>query len=125
MFAGIAADRWFGDDPQIAEQDLAVQDHAASQPATVRVVFHILAGAGALLVDSWAAMVRTIDSMLAAVLLMRLLVRVGIRRLAGVSNFVLIIIAACRHYGRRSEPADHTSLLIRRDLVSMGNCLLV
>ena len=39
-----------------------------------------------------------------------------------IPAFVLSIIAVCRHYGYRSEPDDHASLIIRRHLVSMGSC---
>ena len=62
-------------------------------------------------------MVRAIDSVLAAVPLMRLLVRTGIRRRPR-AEASLVIIAAWRRYGRRSEPDDHASLPIRRHLVS-------
>lgn len=39
-----------------------------------------------------------------------------------IRAFALIIIAVYRHYGHRSEPDDHASLLTRRHLVSMGSC---
>jgi len=69
-------------------------------------------------------MIRVIDSVLTALLLMRLLVRAGLRRRISAISFVLGIVAVCRHYGHRSEPDDHASLLICRRLVSMGSCLL-
>ncbi len=45
-------------------------------------------------------------------------------RSLGTLAFVLAILAVCRRYGRRSEPDDHASLIIRRRLVSMGSCVL-
>ena len=51
----------------------------------------------------------------------RALSRVTVRA-PNVRSFVLVIIAACRHYGRRSEPDHFASLLIRRHLVPVGSC---
>jgi hypothetical protein len=51
----------------------------------------------------------------------RILARV-IGCLPVIRAFGLVIIAVCRHYGHRSEPDDHVSLLTRRHLVSIGNC---
>lgn len=42
----------------------------------------------------------------------------------GVSAFFRAVLAACRRYGRRSEPDDHVSLCTRQTLVSMGSCAL-
>jgi hypothetical protein len=123
-FVGVAANRWIDDDLDAACQELAVRDGAVSSPATARIIVHIPAGAGSLLVDSWAGMLRAIDTVLTTMLLMRLLVRVGVRRRAGVDSFLLILIATCRRYGRRSEPDDHASLFIRRQPMSMGSFTL-
>ena len=37
-----------------------------------------------------------------------------------VPPFVLIILAACRRYGHRSEPDDHAVLLLRRYPTTSG-----
>ena len=124
VFVGLAATPWFGSDPQNAEQRLADRKAATSPRTPGRVVFHVPAQSGVLLVDSWAGMVRVIDSVLAALLLMRLVVHAGIRSCIGIGNFILIIIAACRRYGRRTEPHDHAPLFIRRQLMSMGSFTL-
>jgi hypothetical protein len=50
-----------------------------------------------------------------------ILARLG--RSPGTLAFFLIVLAACRRYGHRSEPDDHASLVIRRQLVSMGSLL--
>ena len=125
LFAGIAAGASFGVDPRVARQQPANTDAVAFPPAVARVAFRVPPGVGSLLVDSWAAMVRAIDSVLTAELLMRLVVCAGIRCRARANSFVLVVIAACRRYGRRSEPDDYASLLSGQNLVSMGSCLLV
>jgi hypothetical protein len=123
-FAGITAETSFGGGgAQAATEALAVWDPEPPAPAPSQVIFHVPVGAGALLVDSWAAMVRVIDSVLAALRLMRLRVRTGLGRRFKIVAFVLAILAACRHYGHRAEPDDHASLFIRRHLMSMGGCL--
>jgi hypothetical protein len=125
LFAGIAAGASFGVDPRAAGQQPANTNAVAFPPAVARVAFRVPTGVGPLLVDSWAAMVRAIDRVLTAELLMRLVVCAGIRCRARANSFVLVVIAACRRYGRRSEPDDYASLLSGRNLVSMGSCLLV
>jgi hypothetical protein len=125
LFVGMAADTWFGADPRVAGRELANTGAVAFRPAVARVVFRVPTGVGSMLVDSWAAMVRAIDSVLAAEFLMRLVVYAGIRCRARARSFALIIIAACQRYGRRSEPDDYASLLSGRNLVSTGSCLLV
>lgn len=124
-FVGATTGIWFGfdDGSHPAGQALSIRNLEASRPAPSRVVFHIPVGTGALLVDGWAAMMRVIDSVLAAVLLMRLLVRAGLQHGLNGLGFVLVILATCRHYGHRSEPDDHASLLIHRLLVSIGSGL--
>lgn len=97
----MAADTWFGADRQVAGQKLTNTGAVAFRPAVARVVFRVPTGVGSMLVDSWAAMVRAIDSVLTAELLMRLVVYAGIRCRARASSFALIIIAACqRHIAR-------------------------
>lgn len=125
-FAGLAVETWsgHGDASQTADHALSVRNLKARRPVLSRVIFHVPVGTGALLVEGWAAMVRAIDSVLALMLLMRLLVRVGLRHRSNATGSVLIILATCRRYGRRSEPDDHASLPIRRYLVSVGSRLL-
>jgi hypothetical protein len=125
LFVGMTADAWFGVNLRVAGQQPASTDAVAFRPAVARVAFRVPTGVGSLLVDSWAAMVRAIDSVLTAELLMRLVVCAGIRCRARANRFVLVVIAACRRYGRGSEPDDYASLLSGRNLVSMGSCLLV
>lgn len=50
-----------------------------------------------------------------------ILARLG--RSLGTLAFFLVVLAACRRYGHRSEPDDHASLSIRRQLVSVGSLL--
>jgi hypothetical protein len=111
--------------------DAPVRNPGPARIAPLRVFYHLSVGAGSLIIDSWAAMVRVIDSwaamvrvidsVLAAMRLMRLLVRTCLSYRLNALAFVLVMLAACRHYGHRSEPDDHASLPIRRKLVSMGN----
>jgi hypothetical protein len=119
-FAGVTAETSLGTCDGIQATTQALADR---KPAPSRVIFHVPVGAGALLADSWAAMVRVIDSVLAALRLMRLRVRTSLGRRFKVAAFVLAILAACRHYGHRAEPDDHASLFIRRHLTSMGSRL--
>jgi hypothetical protein len=88
-----------------------------------RLCYRLTTGNLSLLADSFAAVVRLLDRVIGALLLMRMLVRTGLSHRAYARAFVLLILAACRRYGRRSEPDDHASLLIRRHLVLMGSCL--
>jgi hypothetical protein len=124
-FAGMIAQTWLdlGDGTQAtATPTPSVRNPDPARSAPPSVVYYLSVGAGSLIIDSWAAIVRVIDSVLAAMRLMRLLVRAGLRYGLNALTFVLVILAACRHYGHRSEPDDHASLLIRRNLVSMGSC---
>lgn len=79
-----------------------------------RVLMHMLEGL--------LAMVRLFDLQLSSLRHERSLIVA--RRGPGIyaAAFVLRIIAVCRHYGHRSEPDDHASLIICRHLVSMGSC---
>ena len=124
-FAGMTARTWCGAGPHTAGQELASTDALASRQAVARVVFRAPTGVGSLLVHSWAAMVRAVDSVLTAELLMRLAVRAGLRCRARARSFVLISIAVCQRCGRRSEPDDYASLLSGRNLTSAGSRLLV
>jgi hypothetical protein len=67
-------------------------------------------------------MVRLFDRAIEAVCVIRLIVRSGLRHRPNTLAFALIILATCRHYGHRSEPDDHASLLNRRHLVIRGSC---
>jgi hypothetical protein len=124
-FAGMMAQTWLdsGDGTQAtATPTLSVRNPDPARSAPPSVIYHLSVGAASLIIDSWAAIVRVIDSVLAAMRLMRLLVRAGLGYGLNALTFVLVMLAACRHYGHRSEPDDHASLLIRRNLVSMGSC---
>jgi hypothetical protein len=95
---------------------------ARTAPPRVRVLYCLPVSADSAIIDSWASIVRLLDRVLAALHLMRMRVRVGIRHHPNALTFVLVMLAACRHYAKRSEPDDHASLVIRRHLVSMGSC---
>ena len=94
---------------------------ARSEPP--RISYRLTTGNWSLLADSFVEVVRLFDRVIGTLLLMRMLVRTGLSHRANARAFVLLILAACRRSGRRSEPDDHPSLLIRRHLVSMGSCL--
>jgi hypothetical protein len=123
-FAGMRAQRrlGFGDGAQATSAPTpSVRNPVSARIAPLRVSYLLSVGARSLIIDSWAAMVRVIDSVLAAMRLMRLLVRACLSYRLNALAFVLVMLAVCRHYGHRSEPDDHASLLIRRKLVSMGS----
>jgi hypothetical protein len=124
-FAGMIPQAW----PELGEGALAtamptlsVRKADLAPIASPRVIYRLSVGAGSLIIDSWAAMVRVIDSVLVAMRLMRVLLRACLGHRLALA-FFLVVLAACRHYGHRSEPDDHFSLLFRRNLVSMGSCL--
>ena len=125
-FAGLPTDTWAapGHASPSVNPAFPIGGLAASLPAPAQVVIHLHVGTRTLLVDGWAAMVRVIDSVLMLLRLMRLLVHSGLRCRANIGSFVLVILAACRRYGRRSEPDDHASLFTRQKLVSMGSYAL-
>jgi hypothetical protein len=124
-FAGMRAQRrlGLGDGAQAREVhvDALGPYPGAARITPLHVIYLLSIGAGSLIIDSWAAMVRVTDSVLAAMRLIRLLVRACLSYRVNALAFVLVMLAACRHYGHRSEPDDHASLLIRRNLVSMGS----
>ena len=74
------------------------------------------------IMDVLRRMVCKVDGAIGAMRLIRLAVRNGLRRRPNVLAFVLIILAACRHYGHRSESDRNSFLLKRRLLVSIGSC---
>lgn len=123
-FAEMRAQTWLrsGDRAQATSTPTtSVRNPGPARIAPLRVFYHLSVGAGSLIIDSWAAIVRVIDSVLAAMRLMRLLVRACLSYRLNALAFVLVMLAVCRHYGHRSEPDDHASLLIHRKLVSMGS----
>jgi hypothetical protein len=73
-----------------------------------------------LIADLAAALVRMVDNMLAAmhVTLARLVA--ALARDPNLLALVLVILAVCRRYGRRSEPDDHAVLPMRRYPTSWG-----
>jgi hypothetical protein len=124
-FAGMIAQTWhdLGDGTQATgKPTLSVRNPVPARSAPPSVIYHLSVGAGSLIIDSLAAVVRVIDSVLAAMHHMRLLVRAGLGYGQNALTFALVMLAARRHYGHRSEPDDHASLPIRRNLVSMGSC---
>jgi hypothetical protein len=106
-------------------------------PAKSQLTFRLSEATGSQLADVRAALMRLIDALIAMAhlcllkiwmvrrershILARALARI-IGRLPDIRAFVLVMIAACRRYGHRSEPDDHASLLTRCHLVSMGSC---
>jgi hypothetical protein len=101
-----------------------------------QITFRLSDAIGPWLAEVRAAILRLIDALIAMARLCELEIRIVRRershvhariigRLPDTRAFVLVIIAVCRHYGRRSESDDHASLLIRRHLVSMGSCPLI
>jgi hypothetical protein len=127
-FAGMISQTWLelGDGTQATVTptfSVCNPDLAGFVPT--RAFNYLSIGARSLIIDSWAAMVRVIDSVLAAMRLMRVLIRACLGHRLNALAFVLVMLAACRHYGHRSEPDDHAYLFIRRNLVSMGSCLRV
>jgi hypothetical protein len=73
------------------------------------------------LAERWAAFVGLIDNLLSVFRCMKALLRAAVPLHPDVLAFVLVMLAACRRYGHRSEPDDHGSLLIQRHLVSIGS----
>ena len=73
------------------------------------------------LVDTVLAMLRFYLRLLRVLGHERFIVLARRGRPPGTVPFVLVLLAACRRYGHRSEPDDHAPLLIRRQLVSVGS----
>lgn len=134
-FVGLPAPKWVSTDnapagalpPASASQDAGL---AHSEPS--RMPVRVSADNQQLLTDLLAAllrfrdflrdMVHFFDRAIEAARLIRLIVRSGLRHCPNTRAFVLILLATCRRFGRRSEPDDHASLLYRRHLVIRGNC---
>jgi hypothetical protein len=133
-FAGLPAPTWTsrgnaggGPTPTAAGWD--VSPACCESP---RIIVRISAGSKWLLTDVLNAiqrfldflhgMVRLLDHAIEAACVIRLIVRSGLRHRPNALAFVLIILATCRHYGHRSEPDDHASLLNRRHPVIRGSC---
>lgn len=124
-FAGMAPGAWLritktailAELEQLAGPRITVGLSDAMGPRLANVRAALMRLIGALL-----AMARRCEAEIRTLHRQRLHVLARIRRLPNMRTFVLVIIAVCRHYGHRSEPGDHASLLIRRHLVSMGSC---
>jgi hypothetical protein len=104
-----------------AAPTLSAPDPESARSEPPRISYRLTTGTLSFLANSSAAVVRLSDRVIGALLLMRMLVRTGLSHRPNARAFVLLILATCRRYGRRSEPDDHASLLIRRHLVSMGS----
>ena len=134
-FVGLPAPTWVssgnassgGLPPVSAGQDVGL---VRSEPP--RITVRVSADNRQLLTDLLAAllrfldfltdMVRLFDRAIEAACLIRLIVRSGLRHRPNAVALVLIMLATCRHYGHRSEPDDHASLLNRQHLVIRGSC---
>jgi hypothetical protein len=107
--------------------DASRQEHLALVQRMGRVnrrgSIRLLFGQGTLLGDLWAA---TRPSYVRLLLLLASLVarqRAAVPPRLSVRPYALVVLAACRRFGHRSEPDDHASLLICRQLVSAGSCV--
>jgi hypothetical protein len=72
--------------------------------------------------DNRAALLRLLDGILSALCLMLVLVLAALSRQPNALAFVLVILAVCLRYGRRSEPDGHAFLPMRRYQTSLGSC---
>lgn len=95
-------------------------DPRSAHPRPARISYRLTIGTWSLLADGFAEVVRLFDRMIGALLLVRMVVRAGLSHRPNARAFVLLILATCRRYGRRSEPDDDASLLIRRHLIFIG-----
>jgi hypothetical protein len=64
--------------------------------------------------ESVAALVRLLDGILAALCLLLVLVLTAVTRRPDGLIYVLIMLAACLHYGHRGEPDDRSFLHLRQ-----------
>jgi len=69
------------------------------------------------------AFVRFLDGILAALRYMLGRVLAAISRQPAALAFVLVVLATCLRYGRRSDTDDHAFLPTRRYQTSLGSCL--
>jgi hypothetical protein len=72
--------------------------------------------------ENRAALVRLLNGILAVLALMLILVLAVLARRPNALAFVLVMLAACLHFGCRGEPDDDTSLPMRRSQTSLGSC---
>jgi hypothetical protein len=70
--------------------------------------------------NSRVGLLRVIDGILAALRLLLVLVLTALSQHLDALTFVLVMLAVCLRYGRRTEPGDHAYLPMRRNLTSMG-----
>lgn len=96
--------------PTTQHPDLTVSTFGPETGRSLHVTFWLVVQGGALFADSWAAFVRLIDGMLAALRLMLVLVITALARHLDTTAFVLVLLAACRHHGHCGEPDDHDIL---------------
>ena len=135
-FAGLAQPTWSSSDaPEtgVASTPLVLRDSQLTDRESPAVTLRLSAHYQQLLVDIRVAlirlmgvlrrMVRVCKRLIRTTCRMRLVVRNALAHRPNVLALVLVILATCRRYGRRSEPDDHASLRNRRHLVIMGSCL--
>jgi hypothetical protein len=67
------------------------------------------------------ALRRIVSVFIAALSLVLVRVLAALSRCVNTANLVLLLIAACRHFGHRDEPGDDASLLAHRQLSSLGS----
>jgi hypothetical protein len=72
--------------------------------------------------DNKPTLLRLLDGILAALRLMVILVLAALSRHPQALTFVLVMLAACLHYGRRAEPAERAFLPMRQFQRSLGSC---
>jgi len=72
--------------------------------------------------DSRAGLLRVVDGILAVLCRLLAIVLTALARHLDAPALVLVLLAACLHYGHRAEPADRAFLPMRRNLTSMGSC---
>jgi hypothetical protein len=135
-FAGLTESSWLSSDnaPEasvaltFAAQDIQLGHHEPPRLTSFRLSVdngrENVRAALLRLLDMLRSMVRLLNGVIRTERLMRLLVRNGLMCRSNALAFVLVILAACRRYGRRSEPDGCTILITRRHLVSMGSCPL-
>ena len=126
----LASVAWIDERPQVPSTDAA--------PASARLAQNQITGHGlvglpgprlllafrqdVLPSDNRSAFLRLLDGILAALHLMLVRVLAALSRHPDALTFVLVMIAACLRYGRRSEPDDHPFLPPRRYQTSLGRC---
>jgi hypothetical protein len=118
LLSGVA---WLDERPQVPSSDADPVGALFEQRQDVGRQVPPPAREAALPRDGRAALLHLLDGTIATLGLALVCVLAGLSHRPDALMFVLIMLAVCRRYGRREEPANHAFLPTRRFQTSLGS----